>query len=329
MGRGLVFTGTTGNVTASGGTLAVNKTGLPNAFNLLKFKSVPSAGSGASTIEVMQKDTLLNADLVIKWKATSGNLYDPMDDSSGTPAEMPATDPIAFYDDEDLTGEFHMKFTNNDSVDKTYAYEGTYEEVPVFDSGRVMTIQKAELLGDVLYFGGRTNSEVRLTRSGTTITIEQGAGGATAALIATLAGCTGLPISTGVSGLGANVAAFLATPSSANLAAAVTGETGTGALVFASSPALTTPDIGAATGASLAVSGNLQASGTFLILGNPASTGAMFRNSGTDEISVQNHNNTALGDLVVRNLTVTGALPNYGITINYLDWASTPQSVTF
>jgi hypothetical protein len=52
----------------------------------------------------------------------------------------------------------------------------------------------------------------------------------------TLTNCTGLPISTGVSGLGANVATFLGTPSSANLAAAVTGETGSGALVFATGP---------------------------------------------------------------------------------------------
>ena len=58
---------------------------------------------------------------------------------------------------------------------------------------------------------------------------------------ATLTNATGLPISTGVSGLGANVAAFLATPSSANLAAALTDETGTGANVFATSPTLTTP----------------------------------------------------------------------------------------
>ena len=65
----------------------------------------------------------------------------------------------------------------------------------------------------------------------------------------TLTSCTGLPISTGVSGLGTSVATFLATPSSANLAAAVTGETGTGALVFATGPvlvsaSLTTSDIG-------------------------------------------------------------------------------------
>ncbi len=60
----------------------------------------------------------------------------------------------------------------------------------------------------------------------------------------TLTNATGLPISTGVSGLGANVATFLATPSSANLAAALTDETGTGANVFANSPTLVTPALG-------------------------------------------------------------------------------------
>lgn len=45
----------------------------------------------------------------------------------------------------------------------------------------------------------------------------------------TLTSCTGLPISTGVSGLGSGVATLLATFSSANLAAALTDETGSGA----------------------------------------------------------------------------------------------------
>jgi len=67
----------------------------------------------------------------------------------------------------------------------------------------------------------------------------------------TLTSCTGLPISTGVSGLGTGVATFLATPSSANLAAAVTGETGSGALVFATSPTLVTPDLGTPTSGTL------------------------------------------------------------------------------
>ena len=60
----------------------------------------------------------------------------------------------------------------------------------------------------------------------------------------TLTNATGLPISTGVSGLGAGIATFLATPSSANLASAVTDETGTGNLVFTNSPTLVTPALG-------------------------------------------------------------------------------------
>lgn len=56
----------------------------------------------------------------------------------------------------------------------------------------------------------------------------------------TLTNCTGLPISSGVSGLAANVATFLGTPSSANLASAVTDETGSGALVFGTAPTFTT-----------------------------------------------------------------------------------------
>lgn len=67
----------------------------------------------------------------------------------------------------------------------------------------------------------------------------------------TLTNCTGLPVSTGVSGLGTGVATFLGTPSSANLRTAVTDETGTGALVFANTPTLVTPVLGVATATSV------------------------------------------------------------------------------
>lgn len=69
---------------------------------------------------------------------------------------------------------------------------------------------------------------------------------------ATLTNATGLPISTGVSGLGTGVATWLATPSSANLASAVTDETGSGALVFGTAPQISTIELGNASDTTLA-----------------------------------------------------------------------------
>jgi hypothetical protein len=54
----------------------------------------------------------------------------------------------------------------------------------------------------------------------------------------------------------------LASTSSAELAGVISDETGTGALVFANTPTLVTPNIGAATGTSLVLSGDLTVNGT-------------------------------------------------------------------
>lgn len=71
----------------------------------------------------------------------------------------------------------------------------------------------------------------------------------------TLTNCT-LPVG-GITGLAAGVATFLATSSSVNLKAAVTDETGSGALVFADTPTLVTPVLGAATGTSVVLTGDV------------------------------------------------------------------------
>lgn len=97
----------------------------------------------------------------------------------------------------------------------------------------------------VLAGNGTAISAATTTGSGSTVVLATSPTLVTPALGTPASGVmtnvTGLPISTGVSGLGTGVATFLGTPSSANLISAVTDETGTGALVFGTSPTIATP----------------------------------------------------------------------------------------
>ena len=123
----------------------------------------------------------------------------------------------------------------------------------------------------------------------------------------TLTNATGLPISTGVSGLGTGVATFLGTPSSANLRSALTDETGTGAAVFGTSPTIATPTITSPT-----ITGTGTIAGTFTgnITGNV--TGNVSGSSG----STTGNAATATALATARTFQLTGDIEASGVTFD-------------
>ena len=168
------------------------------------------------------------------------------------------------------------------------------------DSWDAVSLSTADITGTLAVANGGTGvttstgtTNVVLSNSPTLVTPALGTPSA-----AVLTNATGLPISTGVSGLGTGVATLLATPSSANLASAITDETGSGSLVFATSPTLVTPILGTPTSATLTNATGL-----------PLTTGV------TGQLPVANGGTgTATPSIVAgTNVTVSGTWPNQTI----------------
>lgn len=182
----------------------------------LNSKAIPSgAFVGTTDTQTLSNKTMANPII------TSGERYNGS--TSGTTVLQPTATASGTLTLPATTDTLIGKATTDTLTNKTFNTAGTGNSFSI--NGTAVTA----ITG---------TGSVVLATSPTLVTPNLGTPSA-----ATLTSATGLPISTGVSGLGTGVSTFLATPSSANLAAALTNETGTGLATFATAPTLNQPDI--------------------------------------------------------------------------------------
>ena len=233
------LTGTGAVVLATSPTLVTPALGTPSSATLTNATGLPLTTGVTGNLPVTNLNSGTSASATTFWRG-DGTWGTPAGTASGTVTTVGWTGGIVTV--------------TNPTTTPAFTIAGTSGGIPYFSSASTWATSAA-LAANSLVIGGGAGVAPATTTTGTGVVTALGTNVGTAGAFVvnggalgtpssgTLTSATGLPISTGVSGLGTGVATFLATPSSANLASAVTDETGSGLLVFNSAPALTNPTV--------------------------------------------------------------------------------------
>src|SRR3990167_7709854 len=143
---------------ASGADVDTNSTALPDHYDIVYFSITQSGTACPFDAKIFKKDTYLAADLLAYWAGVQPSLYYPIDNDTGSEAEEGFPIPA---DDEDGTGEFHIRITNKDTAAHTYTVTTKYVEAPLFSTTGV----KFRGVGPYS-FGGATSSAVQMYLQG-------------------------------------------------------------------------------------------------------------------------------------------------------------------
>ena len=167
-------------------------------------------------------------------------------------------------------------------------YGSTTRQSTITAAGGYHTVDLAGATTFVMCASAYVSGTATVVLTITPVSSRDNSASGTVTSIATTSPITGGTITTtgtiacGTCGVTGSPLSQFASTTSAQLAGVLSDETGTGVAVFATSPALTTPNIGAATGTSLLVSGNIDGTAPITITtGTTANLGATFKSGYT------------------------------------------------
>lgn len=169
MSRTSSQTFTTSSIAAgTQGTFDVGITGGPSIVNILMIELVPSVtGDGNTTsLELFHSSSRSTSVRYYNAESFPGNLYDPTDNSSGSPALSSWGTPIA-ADDTDGSGQWHGRITNSGLVAKTYTITIWYEEIQQTASTGVVTFRSGGTFNGSVGIGGAPTGYTGLFVTGT------------------------------------------------------------------------------------------------------------------------------------------------------------------